>query len=490
MSKGPKINYKKDRRFTTRDNLGIEGAGASLQAELCPLVNTVTPRAFYWIFMVWNYYDFYQNSGVDKDKWNVDYFDKDFLKKNDYYFVLGNLLNEGSDRQNLVGIDNTGNDISNNKKGPYAYNRNYFKTRYGGMQYYNAGCLTLGYITDRDAEGNEFKFPRLTEEEGKPLALAFEKVIKDTRYFKEYRLKDTAIPRDVLEELGKIVSLDLKSFDECKSILRNSLFDPKRTILFDNTNLIASADYIKFLVKEHGLDSPNAKRMREILFEYYSPSGNKKPYPDELRQVVQGWECVMGRQYLVVGIELIWKYLVGVLVKPLTIEDWINTAINEAVWSWDINEKLCKYINECKFSFPEREDLISQGYRESKNISKNVENGIKILISMYNWFLNRKDLDDHLLKIGDEEISINTLISLVERYRDCPVHEFVSYIMANWIIKRHQWVAFNKMVQGRDGYYFEYNDGLFSSKGIMPSPNFQGIRLIQLMQVMKDLGMV
>lgn len=489
MSKGPKINYK-SRNFTTRDNLGIEGAGASLQAELCPLVNTVTPRAFYWIFMVWNYYDFYQNSRTDKDNWNVDFFDKEFLKKNDYYFVLGNLLNEGSDRQNLVGIDNTGNDISENPDGPYAYNRNYFKTRYGGMQYYNAGCLTLGYITNRDAEGNEFKFPRLTEEEGKPLALAFEKAIMDTRYYKEYRLKDTEIPKDVLEEFGKTVSLDLKSFGKCKEILRNSLFNPKRTILFDNTNLIASADYIKFLVKEHRLIGPNAKQMRELLFDYYSPSGNKKPYPGELRKVVQGWECVMGRQYLVVGIELIWKYLMGVLVKPLTIEDWINTAINEAAWSWDIDKKLCEYINECKFSFLEREDLISQGYRESKNISKNVENGIKILISMYNWFLNRKDLDDRLLKIGDEEISIDTLISIVERYRDHPVHEFISYIMANWIIKRHQWVAFNKMIQGRDGYYFEYNDGLFSSKGIMPSPNFQGIRLIQLMQVMKDLGMV
>ena len=56
MPKGPLYN-KIESRVTTRDSLGIESATASLQGELCPVVTTVTPRAFYWIFMVWNYYD-------------------------------------------------------------------------------------------------------------------------------------------------------------------------------------------------------------------------------------------------------------------------------------------------------------------------------------------------------------------------------------------------------------------------------------------------
>ena len=60
MAKGPKLN-KTGYNFTARDNLGIEGATAGIQADLCPVINTVTPRAFYWPFMVWNYYDYHVN---------------------------------------------------------------------------------------------------------------------------------------------------------------------------------------------------------------------------------------------------------------------------------------------------------------------------------------------------------------------------------------------------------------------------------------------
>lgn len=50
MSKGPKLN-KPPEDFTTRDSFGIESVAASIQAEIGPVVNTVTPRAFYWSFM-------------------------------------------------------------------------------------------------------------------------------------------------------------------------------------------------------------------------------------------------------------------------------------------------------------------------------------------------------------------------------------------------------------------------------------------------------
>ena len=57
MSKGPRLNNI-TRNFTTRDSLGIEGVATSISAEICPIVNTVTPRPFYWAFITWCYYDF------------------------------------------------------------------------------------------------------------------------------------------------------------------------------------------------------------------------------------------------------------------------------------------------------------------------------------------------------------------------------------------------------------------------------------------------
>ena len=57
MAKGPRLNNI-SRNFTTRDSLGIEGVATSISAEICPIVNTVTPRPFYWAFITWCYYDF------------------------------------------------------------------------------------------------------------------------------------------------------------------------------------------------------------------------------------------------------------------------------------------------------------------------------------------------------------------------------------------------------------------------------------------------
>ena len=125
MPRGPLLNNIA-RNITTRDSLGIESVAASISGEICPVVNTVTPRAFYWPFMVWIYYDFYQYSGIE-DR-TVKSFDI-YLKRQDYFFVLATLLTPGSDRNNLVGITQTQMDIYNNTTGKYPFNPKYFKTK-------------------------------------------------------------------------------------------------------------------------------------------------------------------------------------------------------------------------------------------------------------------------------------------------------------------------------------------------------------------------
>ena len=127
MPRGPRLNNI-SKNFTTRDSLGIEGVAATIQGEICPVVNTVTPRAFYWPFMVWIYYDFYEYSGIKEYNYNA--FDK-YLKRQDYFFVMATLLTEGSDQSGLVGKQQTQIDIDDNPSGPYEFNPKYFKTRFG-----------------------------------------------------------------------------------------------------------------------------------------------------------------------------------------------------------------------------------------------------------------------------------------------------------------------------------------------------------------------
>ena len=111
------------------------------------------------------------------------------------------------------------------------------------------------------------------------------------------------------------------------------------------------------------------------------------------------------------------------------------------------------------------------------------------MLSLYNRFVNRDELNANYLHEGDD-VSISSLIKLVDEYSDKPIIEFIQYIMINWIVKRHETVAREKLLQGRDGFYFERIDDLYVPAGHLDEPGFKGLRLLQLMQVMKDLDML
>ena len=295
--------------FSSRDSLGIESVFTSISADLCPIINTVTPRAFYWAFMCWIYYDFYKNSGIKT--YTVSEFDKRYLKRQDYYFVLANLIANNSDQFNLVGKQKAAQDAENYKPGPYPFNKDYFVTTYGGMQYYNAGCLTMGFITFYDEEHDiVFKnLPRPTQY-GEKMAKAFESVIKDSIYYKEYRLKDVPVPHDVLLEYGSIINLGMKGFNECKALLRAQLFGL-------NPSLVMCADFARYIYRLTCNAKLDQKKARYFLFDYFSPAGEKHSFPNELQASIVGWEIAVGRQYFTTGIEIIWKYMLQYLTSLL-----------------------------------------------------------------------------------------------------------------------------------------------------------------------------
>ena len=486
MAKGPKFNKVKY-NFTTRDNLGIEGPTASIQAELCPVINTVTPRAFYWPFMVWNYYDYHVNYKTEK-KTLAD-FDKNFLKRNDYFMVMANLI-ANNDQNNLVGKTRAIENLADESINLFPYDTTYFKITFGGMQYYNAGCLTMGFITNEDADGNHYSFAKLTKELGEPMAIAFEKVIKDTEYYKNYRLKNTSVPKNVLLELGQVLKFDLDGFDAVKKLLKTALFEPKYNQKLNNKNLINSSHYIKFIYFQHGIKNPTLTDLRRVLFDYFSPRGEAKPIDDtSLTEIINDWEIVVGRQYFTMAIELIWKHMLWELNDSMSLEKWIEKSINNAKWKIDYNKPLCSLLPECNYDFDTREKMIATGSGASKSHELNVEIGLKVLLSLYNRFINRDELNSDYLREGSD-VSIESLIKLVDQYYEKSIAEFIQYIMTKWIVKRHELVAQEKLLQGHDGFYFEKIDSLYVPAGHLSEPGFKGLRLLQLMQVMKDLDML
>ena len=476
MEKGPRLNNISV-KFTTRDSLGIEGVATSISAEICPIVNTVTPRPFYWAFITWCFYDYYKNcKPKDRSLSNV----YKYVKMQNYFLALA---------RNIVGIEEsggfTGTDTIKNKvdlkDSTFSYDEKYLKTTLSNMAYYIAGLSTMGFITDNDAE-ERFKYPHLRPE-GEKLAKAFEKVIGETEYYKKYRSTGKNIPKKVLEELGNCVTIDLKHFNEVKQILVDHLFNRK-----SQKKLIESHNYLKFLHKKYNLEWLNPAMCREIFFDYFSPRcKTSTKYPKDLKEIIDSWEIVVGRQYFTAGLEMIWKYMLENLNTPKTYKQWFNDCLNESTMTIDLKSKLITLIPQCNYNYMERENMIWNAESKVSSHKSNIENGIKLILSIYNRFNEREGYSSENREYC--AISFNSFIALVEEYKEKTVEEFIQYIMYHYLLDQHMKIAFEKMLQGRDGYYVEKIEEGYVRKEYF-SLGFQGIRMVQLFTAMQDLDVL
>ena len=489
MPKGPILNDI-SRSFTTRDSLGIEGVATTIQASICPIINTVTPRVFYWPFLVWIYYDYYRFSGVEKV--SSDTFSA-YLKRQDYFFIMANLLTEGSDQTGLNGKQQTLKDIDLAPKGPYSYNPSYFKSNYGGMQYYNAGCLSMYFIVDRDPENDKpLSVPKLTKE-GEQLALAFQSVIKDTQYYKQYRTRNTPVPRNVLEEYGRVIRFDFQGFTKCKEIMKKYFFEDTRAIQLQARSelLTESREYVELMVRHYNIPQMRGLELRRALYDYRI-NGIKIIIPDTLRAVAHKWEIATGRQYFTLGLEMIWKKMLEQLSFPMTKVEWIRSVFSNSKFSLALQKPLINVIDESYMFFDDIEEAISYAIRSQK-MEECVENGLRIILSVYSRFSERTDLGDEkaFMEYGadTQSISMIELFEKVKEYSEQPCEAFFQFIMEEWLIEQHFITAFGKMLQGRDGFYYELIDGKYIRKNYFYI-DFQGIRLTSLAQVMRDLDIL
>ena len=491
-AKGPRLNNR-SLRPTNRDNLGITSAQTTLQDELCPVVNTVTYRAFYWPFLVWNYYNYINSHSIEeisKGKDSQKDFNKNCVKRNDYYFILGCLMNNEAEHQNLAGVENGLAALKDYPDGPYEYNEDYLKATFGGMQYYGGGVLTLGFVTNHEQDGTVIPgLARLTESIGRPMGEAFDKVISNTRYYKEYRHSEKSVPIEVVKELGDVIRMDMKGLEECKMLLKAAFFGEHDNQRYSSKNLIKSRDYLIYLYDNYDIkEKPDNKKLRYILYDWFSPRGGcEYDYPEDLEEIIKGWETVVGRQYFTTSIEVICKAMLNNLEYPKSFDQIVEDTVNNSNWDTvKLLDPVSKYINSSYISFENREDLLFTGARDMRT---SCENALRVLFSVYDRFKDRCDIPDKNLRYG-MPVSVEDFIKKIDEMRDKSVCDFLRYIMKRWIIDQNEMVGFEKLLQGRDGYIFERVDELYRSTGKEPAAGFQEIRLINLYQIIKDLDYI
>jgi hypothetical protein len=227
------------------------------------------------------------------------------------------------------------------------------------------------------------------------------------------------------------------------------------------------------------------------LFDHLTPSNKDVKIPSDMKTISNEWEIVIGRQYFTAGLEMIWKHMLEQLDEPFTKQEWISKAIKSSHFESRINQPLSVLLAASEYDFDNREQMIAAG--RSGNDKNAIDNGLKVILSIYNRFHDRDDLGEDRLFFDygydSDSIPFNELFEEVDKRKNASVKDFLEFVMNNWLIEQHYWTAYEKMLQGRDGFYFELVNGRYIRRFDFDM-DFQGIRLIQLAQVMKDLEVI
>lgn len=469
------------KNFTKRDSLGLQNISSSIQAWVCPIINVVTPHPFYWAFLVWNYYHFYsqpQNKNASDSEFN------NYVKRNDFYFVLCNHLVHRS--ENIVGKDNMQMLFPDKEfAGPYYYNEKYYQSHFGGMQYYNFGALKFLPENLRPIRlDSDFLGARLTR--------AFDEGIKSTAYYRNYisqNIVPDGLSREELIELSDHLKLTMDNMPQVKEIIYHTLFATLND-KGEESFLSLNEQYLKLLINNGLLDSSSSFSgwdARKILFADNHPLIlDKLKAPEaKMKTVITRWEIVIANQYYVSCMEMIWKYLLSVLSGNVSLEQWIDEAINSSN-NIDISAPLSSIKNN--LSFKEIESSIK------KNVSADtIYSALSIIMSIVNRFKNRVSDFDYIPLRIQEEFCILSLCKKIYNDDFNNIGEFIYYLAKYTIIERHEYKATEKQYQGRDGFMYEKIYGLYFNRGddyMIEDISRPGLRLTNVLSVLKDLGKI
>ncbi|WFR59895.1 hypothetical protein QA584_12680 [Anaerocolumna sp. AGMB13025] len=490
MDIGPKLNYSSIyNEVLGEDQLGIKYVAINMSDVLQSGITSVTPRARYWSFYTWVLYDFIFNTNIKKTENNL----KAYMKRQEWYFILSNIAYGREIRKepsSLQGI-RVGNQVWNENPDAQTFDLNdkYISNAFGGYGVYRNVIKIMGLTRDSDSNKN-IKIDFVTKT-GEQIALAFEDEIKDSEYYKKYRLSNIPVPKKVLIQYGEKVHLSNigKTKDGIKLI---ELFLPKDTsdgyVIKQKTSL----QYYQYVLKSCKVKSMTEHEWRLTFYDIFSPKANPScVIPESFRQVALGWEVCTTRMYFTYSLEGIWsRTLYKMENMPL---DMIS-IIDEVLYEVDkkiLRKKITSLIGNNILSQEDRENIIEH----LRNVDElSVISGLQIMLDVYQRLSNRDDFDDLLLDFlrlgGQEQISLYSWIDTVNNYKDKTVKELLVYVLQHLILNQHLKTALDKLCTTRNQtFHFVQEDGILHWVS-SDRPAFNVMRVIQGISILTDLELI
>jgi hypothetical protein len=488
---GPRLSTSSYNTITGEDHLGIKNTAIIIADTLQSGITSITPRARYWAFYAWVLHDFIQ---TQQDK-SIEHF-KTYIKKQEWYFILANLAYSKKHNitiNQLVGVTK-GIEIWDTPQDEIPVHYDYLKNSFGGFNIYRTVMKSVGITREGDIDRG-IQLDRLTPT-GKKLAELFQKNVETTRYFKEWRHLDRAVPRDVLLEFGEKAALcNLESGFE-KDLLKKIFLPEKSSELAEDLRYY-SMFYYMHIVKVNKNHKLSHRTWRWFMYDVFSPLGeDKKDLPAHFIEVARGWELFQGRQMFTYSLESIWSYILDLLsIKTQTKMELVKRVLTELdKHNLPINISIDSLLETTSLKSENRENFLQQMRTEDMEVVQRVWNPLLVMLDIYNRFKDRDEFQFGSVNFKDlggaDHLSLTKWEKDIEVYRSLPASTLIEFLIRSYILQQHKQVALNKVLtSGNDTFHFVENEGrLHFLKRDRPS--FNVFRVDQAMTILEDLGQV
>ncbi|MEZ4711086.1 MAG: hypothetical protein R3A44_28065 [Caldilineaceae bacterium] len=509
-----------------RDHLGL-GSVSSFQilARLSPGVNVLTIHPRYYSFYTFLLYDFWQRDRPRSVTEWVRYFRPRALA----YSIACHLSQPSN--PNPIGSIMGSRKVAPLVEGGQAefdMSFDFIKSRQGGYGlYYRNAMITLGLIVPG---GAGLPTPMDTPTKlGEKIAKSFGETIQATTYFRSYFDEDqVTVPRSVLEEYGRVVSLErLPNAPEQPLLLDVFLHGDANVAGFAEARRNTFRFLLDIADQTNGIPL-DEDSFRQLIYFGSAPNGATYHERPHIKTVCRQWRMYQMREYYSFAFNAMWDYLCtwGIYhngdVIPLRIRDFwahLETEISfdrltsilnlpssgltidsdiQRLFDWlceIVDSDVENFDNACTLNSPIHEHMLHRLAYAHRGDATVMAGGMLVMLALV--FLRIGEIDSldqvelEIAAMGDDGrlAMIGFIYGLKRQIASgyLPIRDVLRWLYSSYIIDQHIAVATDKLPDNT--FRFRREGGRLQFFNLPNSLIFMSSRFEALSTTVHELGL-
>ena len=511
------------------DHLSLASVSENIYDRVTPGFTTLTNRARYYALYCWILYDYF-SGGYETEKFET------FFRRREHAYALACMSHDHEPGTPggaaIVGARSSGKRWRSGED-PLDLSKSHIKNKLGGFNNYRNAMQRSGLLRLSETQDS------LTESStgapsGRALAEAFQSVIENTTYFKQFR-DEYYVPRSVIEEYGQTACLCKMRDAPDGNVLRQALLQPDPQVSDPALRGAHLSRSRTLALAFDALENCGSERMddiawRNLLFYRSFSDGRLYAPPDILGDTALVWRMSQQRELHVYALTSLWANLLWWLKElgPAALEEWVEVLDSEVDMlrtgaRFGLSPKLGRpsqiTISQLLDSIaaaagagntfePDLTKQIGESIGRNAGASEKtlraaldsddlpefgdyVAAGLWLSLVLYartrHWISEGGAAAAYLSRMGDSrQWSVESFFAEIDRRREGTALELLAWIFRN-LVRQHLTVAMAKLPL--DTFRLLYEDGLLHYRA--PDwPRFTADRYDRMLTICQDLGWI